>query len=397
MKKKAKAKLQVGQSTAAKHSGKPSKGISHLRRDAAVWAALAVLIGIVYWPVGGYDFVLWDDDGYVTNNLHVQAGLTWQTIQWAFTTFEQGNYHPLTWLSHALDCHLFGLNAGMHHRVNVALHIVSTILVYAVLKRMTGATWRSAIVAALFGLHPLHVESVAWVAERKDVLSTLFGLLSLWAYVRHSEQPGVSRYVAVVVLFAASLLAKPMLVTLPFLLLLLDYWPLGRYVSDAGRRRKAGLWQNVRPLVIEKTPLFVLAAASCAVTLIAQTKGGAVHAVSMPVRLGNAILGYVGYLGKACLPIRLATFYPYRLSVPFWPSIASAALLIGLSVVLLWAGRRRPYLAVGWLWYLGTLIPVIGLVQVGGQSMADRYMYLPLVGASIAFVWGTADLVGSRR
>jgi hypothetical protein len=364
-----------------------AKPIPEWVRDFAVAAGLALLVFIVYWPVKSYDFLLFDDDEYVTNNPHVQAGLTSDAIRWAFTSFEHANWHPLTWLSHILDCTLFGLDAGKHHAVNVALHIANSILLYGVLKRMTHRFWRSAIVAALFALHPLHVESVAWVAERKDVLSMLFGLLTCWAYSGYSRRHQSWRYVAVLMLFAAALLAKPMMVTLPFVLLLLDYWPLRRLAPDQG----IGFLQRLSPLLVEKIPLFALTSVSIVFTMKAQALGGAVHELPFQVKATNAALAYGEYLIKMLVPVRLAAFYPYRTDLLSWGSMTTALVVTGLLAGLIFAGRKRPYWIVGWAWYLGMLIPVIGFIQAGAQSMADRYTYMPIVGIFIAVVWGAAD------
>ncbi|HEC17229.1 MAG TPA: tetratricopeptide repeat protein [Sedimenticola sp.] len=371
---------------------------------AALFLALAVIT--VYWQTGRFEFIDWDDELYVTANRHVQAGLTLEGLRWAFTTFHATNWHPLTWLSHMLDVQLFGLDAGRHHLTNVLLHLGNTLLLFFVLRRMTGAMWRSAFVAALFGLHPLHVESVAWVAERKDVLSTFFGMLTLYAYARYAERPGLGRYLPVVLFFTLGLMSKPMLVTLPFLLLMLDYWPLGRLCGGSPQ----GL--PVARLLVEKIPLFALTAASCVITFIAQKSGGAVtalsgapvheggHAVTYYVgvgeRISNALVSYACYLGKMIYPRDLAFFYPFREAVPGWQA-AGAGLLIGVvSLTALYAIRRAPCFFVGWFWFLGTLVPVIGLVQVGWQSMADRYTYVPLIGLFIVIAWGAPELLRRR-
>jgi protein O-mannosyl-transferase len=359
--------------------------------ELSVSAALAVLTLLVYSPTFHYPFVRYDDPAYVYENPHVQAGLTADGARWAFTTFDCGNWHPLTWLSLQLDAQLYGgLNAGAFHRTNVLLHAANAVLLFLVLSRMTGAVWRSAVVAGLFALHPLRVESVAWVAERKDVLSTLFWALTLAAYLHYVRQPGVGRYLLVVLPFVLGLLAKPMLVTLPFVLLLLDYWPLGRLRPGAVRR-----------LLLEKVPLFGLVLASCAVTFLAQAHGNAVAPVEAfppAARVGNALLAYVGYLGKTFWPVRLAVYYPHPgAAVPVGPALGAGLFLAAVTTLALGPGRRWPYLAVGWLWYLGTLVPVIGLVQVGGQGMADRYTYVPLVGVFVMVVWGMADLAQGWR
>ncbi|HSY18513.1 MAG TPA: tetratricopeptide repeat protein [Candidatus Acidoferrales bacterium] len=346
---------------------------------------LALVTVLVYLPVCLHDFIYFDDPSYVTDNAMVQGGLTWNGFIWDFTGWHASNWHPLTWLSHQLDCQLFGLNAGAHHFINVLFHAANAALLFRLWLRLTNAFWPAVYVAALFAWHPLHVESVAWIAERKDVLSTFFGLLALLAYVRFvSSQPPAEKrkdFLLAVMFFALSLMAKPMLVTLPFLLLLLDNWPLNR--SEAFRLR-----------LLEKWPFFVLTVASCAITFLAQ-RGQAVlslQEVTLSLRLENALVAYVGYLGKMIWPAGLGIFYPL-------PDHLSAA-RIGVSVVVLavisvfaWRTRKQSgYFLTGWLWFLGMLVPVIGLVQVGDQAMADRYTYLPAVGLFVAFVFGLTEL-----
>jgi tetratricopeptide (TPR) repeat protein len=353
----------------------------------SICVVLVLATVIAYEQVRHNDFVGYDDYSYVTENPNVTEGITRESILWAFTTPYAYNWHPLTWLSHTLDCQLFGLNAAGHHIVNLFFHIANTLLLFWVLKKMTGAIWQSAFVAAAFALHPLHVESVAWVAERKDVLSGFFWMLTMTAYVRYTEQPGIKRYLLVVSAFCLGLLSKPMLVSLPFVLLLLDYWPLGR-----GQRGR---------LIAEKIPLFVLAAASSLVTYIIQQQTGAMAgADKLPLtfRTTNALVSYISYIGKMVYPSRLAVFYPHPFNkLPIWQLIVSAVMLAVISTIVIYMGRRRRYLVVGWLWYLGTLVPVIGLVQVGLQAMADRYTYLPLIGIFIIVSWGAADLTAKRR
>jgi tetratricopeptide (TPR) repeat protein len=297
----------------------------------------------------------------------------------------------MTWLSHMLDVELFDLNAGGHHLTNVFLHAINTLLLFGFLTRATGSVGRSAMVAALFAVHPLHVESVAWISERKDVLSTLFMLLSLWAYLAWVKRRTLATYLLVAVALACGLMAKPMLVTLPFVLLLLDYWPLKRISTDSFHVR------GVLPLIAEKLPLFALVIASSIITLIVQGKGGAIastEGVSMGLRLANAAMSYVNYIVHMFYPVNLAVLYPYPESIPVWKSLASATLLTGLTIVAFIARKKLPYFAVGWLWYIGTLVPVIGIVQVGSQAMADRYTYVPLIGLFIILVWGVYDLLG---
>jgi tetratricopeptide (TPR) repeat protein len=354
--------------------------------------ALIVVTLAVYGGVGGYGFV-YDDDQYIVENLHVHRGLTADSVRWAFTTTYAANWHPLTWLSHMLDVQLYGVNPGGHHITNLLLHLANVVLLFLLLVRLTGAVWRSGFVAALFAVHPLHVESVAWVSERKDVLSAFFWILTMWAYARYAERPGVKRYLPVFLLFALGLTAKPMLVTLPFVLLLMDYWPLNRIGAGKGQ---VGLGR----LVLEKTPLFVLSAASSVVTYFAQQKGGAVNLLAeipLSTRLANALAAYGAYIAKMFWPGQLAPFYPHPgadLSIRL--IIGAALLLAAVSVLVFRLRRDRRYLATGWLWYLGTLAPVIGLVQVGDQGMADRYTYIPLIGLFIMIAWGPEVRQGDR-
>jgi tetratricopeptide (TPR) repeat protein len=344
---------------------------------------LALLVGTlaIYASVRQFDFVNFDDPDYVTANAHVRNGLTGAGLIWAFTSGEAANWFPVTRISHMLDSQLFGLNSGWHHLVNVLLHALASLLVLAFLHRATKALWPSAFVAAVFALHPLHVESVAWVAERKDVLSAVFWFLTLLFYVRYVERPSTGRYVAALGVFALGLMSKPMLVTLPAVLVLLDLWPLRR-----GMRLK------------EKIPFAALAAASAMVTYAVQQGSGAVRTLAtfpLLLRAENAIVTYAVYLGKTLWPAGLAVFYPYPGAIPMW-QVAVALLIVGTISYAVWRSyRTRPYLAVGWLWYLGTLVPVIGLVQVGAQARADRYMYIPMVGMAIMLAWGAADLVAA--
>ncbi len=360
-------------------------------RSKRVLLTCLVLIAasvIVYAPVRHFGFVNMDDPEYVTDNPHVAQGLTWQGAQWALTSSDAANWHPVTWLSHMLDVQLFGMNAGPQHVTNLILHILNALLLFGLLYRMTGAWGRSAFVAGLFALHPLHVESVAWISERKDVLSTLFGLLAMWAYVAYARRPGPWRYVLVVLWFGLGLMAKPMLVTLPFVLLLLDFWPLQRAELGRGGAGLAGLAR-------EKVPLFALAALSSVVTVLAQRQGGAVAGlggVSLSLRLANALASYAAYIGNMLWPVRLAAYYPLATSAPVMQACLGAVLLIGVTALAIRTRRRHGYFLVGWLWYVGTLIPVIGLVQVGSQSMADRYTYLPLIGLFLIAAWGAPEL-----
>jgi tetratricopeptide (TPR) repeat protein len=347
---------------------------------------------IVLSPVCRNLFVEFDDGDYVTHNRHVQAGVTGEGLRWAWTSREAGNWHPLTWHSLQLDAEFYALEPFGYHLTNLLLHVANTVLLFWVLWRMTGLQWQSAFAAALFGWHPLHVESVAWVAERKDVLSTLFFLLTLLAYVRYAERPGVGRYLVVATALGLGLLAKPMLVSVPFLLLLLDFWPLGRYRLDS-------TGESPRRLVVEKLPLLGLALASSAITLMAQQPAmHSLHKLPVGVRTANAVVAYVEYIGMMLWPGRLAAFYPHPgSSLPLWHAAAAAMVLVLLTVLAVRNARCRPYALVGWLWYVVTLVPVIGLVQVGRQAMADRYTYIPLVGLFVVASWAAAEVVARMR
>jgi len=355
---------------------------------------LVLATSAVYYQVYSYEFVNFDDPVYVFANPNIRTGLTLTTIKWAFTAGYAGNWHPLTWLSHALDWQLFGSDPAGHHITNLIFHIASTLLLFIVLKQMTGALWPSAFVAALFALHPLHVESVAWVAERKDVLSTFFWLLTMWAYVRFVSRPRIWRYLLVLVFFALGLMSKPMLVTLPFVLLLLDYWPLERIGSKG---KKAGSKRSLVYLVIEKIPLFAMVLASSVVTFIVQRKGRelplAGEGCGFLVRLANASISYLQYITRMIWPARLAVFYPHPgQNISFLYAAISAVLLLAVTIVILRFAKNRRYLFTGWFWYLGTLVPVIGIVQVGYQAMADRYTYITLTGLFIIIAWGASEL-----
>lgn len=356
-----------------------------------VCSVILVLVTLgVYARALDCEFIYLDDRAYVSENPNVLGGLTAKGFAWAFTTTHVSNWHPLTWLSHMLDCELFGGRPAGHHLTNILLHSANVWLLFSLLMSMTGKLWCCAVAAAAFGLHPAHVESVAWVAERKDLLSTFFGFLALLAYVRYTRRPGVLRYVVVTVLLALGLAAKPMLVTWPCVMLLLDYWPLGR-TDRAGRRISASR------LIVEKLPLFALVAASSAVTVYAQQHGGAVVSatiVSLGARVTNALTSYVAYLKMAFWPVGLAVYYPHRFSsAPFWLVIEALVVLCAISVWTVRVWRPKRYAIVGWLWYLGTLVPVIGLVQVGTQALADRYTYVPLIGVSLIVVWSVGDLI----
>ena len=365
------------------------------RPDLLILLGLGVVTFAIYAQVIRHQFITLDDPTYIQENPMVNRGVTLAGLAWAFTTFYATNWHPLTWISHMIDCQLFGVNAGSHLLVNALIHVANTLLVFWFLLRTTHARWPSALVAALFALHPLHVESVAWAAERKDTLSTCFGLLSLIAYVRYVETRSRKWYAGSAVALALGLLAKPMLVTWPFVMLLLDYWPLRRLSQSTSRNKSI----SIAPLIREKLPLFALVTASAVVTLIAQSRGGAVRTLgheTIALRLSNALVSYAKYLLLTFWPNDLAIYYPFA-GIPAWQIISAAFLLIGTTAFCLSQRKIRPYLIVGWLWFLGTLVPVIGLVQVGGQIMADRYFYIPSIGLFIAVVFGLADITRSLR
>ncbi len=360
-------------------ASKAHAAIAARRIDLWIYVLLALAVIAVYAQVRTHSFISYDDPIYVTDNPQVRAGLTTDSIVWAFTTFHDSNWFPLTWLSHMLDCQLFGVDSGWHHITNVLLHALSTLLLFAVLQRITGSRWRSAIVAAIFALHPLHVESVAWIAERKDVLSTFFWMLTLWAYARYVEKPHPARYIVTLALFCLGLMAKPMLVTLPVVLMLLDLWPLRRGIR-----------------IVEKLPFFAASLAASIVTFVAHQQGGAVASfdvVPLAVRLENSLVTYIVYVLQTFWPAHLAVFYPYPLHSIVVPAILSAVALIAITVIAIREFPLRPYLAVGWFWYLVTLLPVIGIIQTGSQARADRYTYIPMIGLSIAIVWGLSELL----
>jgi len=366
---------------------------SNLRSQLLVALAIAVTVVLIYAPVRSYDFVSWDDPLYVRDNLEVSQGLTWHGALWAFTTGHSANWHPLTWLSHMLDVEFFGASPGPQHVTNVLIHIINSLLLFGVLRRLTGNIGASAFVAALFAVHPMHVESVAWVSERKDVLSTMFALLTIWEYTGYVRRPGAGRYLAVVALFAFALMSKPMVVTLPFVLLLLDVWPLQRVRLERGQSR---VWAR---LAREKLPLIALSVVASIVTIVVQARGGTVVSLEtfpFSVRAANAPVSYVAYLLSMVWPAGLAPFYPYP-PLQVWVVIGSVLILAAVSFVIARAAPRRPYLLIGWLWYLGMLAPVIGVIQVGEQSRADRYSYLPLVGIFIIAAWGIPELLGRRQ
>ncbi len=401
---------------------RPRSPSSNATRTCVFGFLLIVLCFAVYYPARNHPFVNYDDNLYVTDNLHVQDGLTWDTVTWSLTTYEAGNWHPLTWMSHALDYQLYGANPTGHHETSLVLHAFNAVLVFLVLLTATRRFGCSLMVAALFAVHPLNVEPVVWVAERKTVLSMTFFLLALGAYTWYATKPKIGKYLAVAVLFALGLMAKPQVITFPFVLLLWDYWPLERFamrhapfarrqnrsietsgeepIANSEKRSSFAAPHSLVALIVEKIPLFAIAAASAVLTMLAQSSGNAVlslGAVPLSIRLSNAIVSYIRYLGKAFWPVNLAPMYPHPGgSLHAWQVYGALFILVALTM---WTveQRRRRYLAVGWLWFLGTLIPMIGLVQVGRQAMADRYAYLPLLGIFIMVCWGIADLAAAKH
>ncbi|HVV70399.1 MAG TPA: tetratricopeptide repeat protein, partial [Verrucomicrobiae bacterium] len=391
------------------HSAGPANRV--LASPVLMSLALAVCTLAVFGCAAWNEFVNYDDPDYVTSNPHVQSGFSWDNVIWAFTTGHASNWHPLTWLSHMFDCQVFGQSPVGPHLVNVAFHVANAVLLFLLLRRLTGAHWASAFVAALFALHPEHVESVAWVSERKDVLSTFFLLLTITAYARFAasrskappaaapERPrvvdlsGTKFYFASLLCFALGLMSKPMLVTVPFLLLLLDWWPLRRLEFQGGKGATSRL-----QLILEKIPFFALSIGSCVVTYVVQRRGGAVStSLTVGQRIANALVSYARYIGKTVWPQNLSVLYPHPGDWSVGPLVLAAAVLLAISVLVVVRARARPYLAVGWLWFLGALVPVIGLVQVGIQSMADRYTYVPAIGLYIMAAWGASEALPKFR
>jgi len=382
-----------------------------IRADWMVALVLAAATGAVYWEVSAHLFVNYDDTIYVTNNRQVCSGLSWSSIAWAFRTTTAGNWIPLTWLTHILDFQLYGFNSGGHHLTSLFIHLINVNALFFLLKRLTRALWRSAFVAALFAFHPLNVESVAWVAERKNVLCTLFWILGIWAYSRYAARPGWRRYAVVLLVFALGLMSKPMVVTLPLVLLLLDYWPLGRFsvtgsqrVSEtetdpvSGKRARNGRGRVALRLVLEKVPLLLLGIADGIITVKAQVESGSVIKFPLGARIENAVVSYLTYIEKTIWPVRLAALYPHPPSyLPSAKVAFATVVLVFITIGMLWGARRREYLAVGWLWFLASLVPVIGIIQAGVQSTADRYAYIPLIGVFIIAVWGLSDLAERFR
>ncbi|MCP4682686.1 MAG: tetratricopeptide repeat protein, partial [Desulfobacterales bacterium] len=366
-------------------------------REISVCLFLIIAAIAVYWQVQNHAFLNFDDNEYVSDNWHVQAGLTLESITWAFSFAdkEKTYWHPLTWLSHMLDCELYGLRPGMHHLTNLFFHIANSLMLFLALRWMTGAIWRSAFVAMLFAIHPINVDSVAWISERKNLLSTFFWMLTILAYVYYSKRPGLYRYLLTFFVFALGLMSKPMLVTLPCVLLLLDYWPLGRFSFGP-----PGF--PLSRLVLEKIPFFALSALSTGLSFLSlQGKENIIISMSLTplkLRIANALVSYVKYIGKMIWPNDLAVLYPYPGTVPMWQTTGALLLLVCISVLMIRSVRRVPWFATGWLWYLGTLVPVTGLVQAGlWPAMADRFAYVPLIGIFIIIAWGFPEIVDRRR
>ncbi len=360
------------------------------RKDLLVCLLLGFITFAVYCQVINHEFISLDDDLYVTENQHILEGITLQSVAWAFnfSDKEETYWHPLTWLSHNLDCQLYGLNSGMHHLTSLIIHMANAILLFLLFNRMTGELWKSAFVAAIFSLHPINVDSVAWVAERKNVLSTFFWILTMLSYVHYTVRPGIYKYLLTLFVFALGLLAKPMLVTLPCVLILIDYWPLGRILHSQTA--------SFSRLIIEKIPFFLLSFAS--IFLSTSSLKGTTAVISMiqrpmDLRIANALVSYVSYIGKMIWPQGLAVNYPFPATVPIWESVCAGLFLILVSLLVFISIKRMPYLTIGWLWFIGTLVPVIGLMQVGyWPALADRFAYVPFIGLFVMVAWGVPDL-----
>ncbi len=364
-------------------------------RVALICIALFVITLTVFWQVGDHDFLNVDDDIYIVDNSHVAKGITGSNIIWAFTSVDASNWHPITWLSHMADAQLYGMKPRGHHLTNVVIHAVSALLLFLLFSRLTGSPWQSSFVAALFALHPLHVESVAWVAERKDVVSAFFWFLTLHLYSEYVAERKLALYLLSLFSFVLGLMSKPMLVSLPLVMMLMDFWPLNRYSLKEQDPRLRHLSGNIIAFLKEKIPFLLCAFFSAAITIYAQQKGESIRGlydISFGHRIENAIVAYVRYIAKTFWPHDLAILYPFPSSIPLWQVISSMLFLLLVSAATIRAGRQYPFLAVGWFWFLITLVPVIGLVQVGSQAIADRYTYIPLTGLFIMAAWGVPTL-----
>ncbi len=388
--------------SACSHPDHTGKGGS-MRPIVIICLVLVIMVAAVYMQVGNHEFSTFDDPSYVTENSHVATGITGKNIIWAFTSVHSANWHPVTWLSHMVDAQLYGMNPRGHHLTSVAIHAIATVVLFLLLYRITGARWQSSFVAALFALHPLHVESVAWVAERKDVLSGFFWFLTLFLYSEYASKRKPVLYILTLASFVLGLMAKPMLVTLPLVMLMLDYWPLGRYKSEEmgkGVGPQSGRKSVLAALVKEKIPFLLCSLLSAGVTIYAQKKVESIASleiVPLGFRIENALIVYVTYIRKTLWPDDLAVLYPIPSSFPLWQAIGSLFIILLISFAVVWARHRRPYIAVGWFWYLVTLVPVIGIIQVGSQSMADRYTYIPHIGLFIIVAWGIPDLTAGLK
>jgi protein O-mannosyl-transferase len=382
-----------------------NRDLTDILKKFVICIFLIVATFLSYSQVQDHEFINFDDDLYITNNLNVQAGLTHESIKWSFTTSHPPYWHPITWISHLIDYQLYGLNPKGHYQTNLFLHIANSLILFLVVLRMTGALWQSGFVAAMFAFHPLNVESVAWLAERKNVLSTLFWLLAILAYINYAAIPTTKRYGLVFFFFTLGLMSKPMVVTLPFVLLLLDYWPLGRLKIRQGRKidevanKLTANRSETLKLILEKVPLLVLAIGLSIATYHFQKLAGAVKSLDvfpLQTRIANAMVSYLEYLGKMVWPSKMAILYPHPgNTLPTWEVILSGIVLIGITIISIRLIKKVPYLVVGWFWYLGTLVPVIGVVQVGGQAMADRFAYIPLIGIFIIVAWGLPELISN--
>jgi len=408
-KKKAKKKpLAKGNATSSpltKAQVKGFKETDYANKTLKVTICMFVMVATfcIYSQVQDHEFIIFDDYQYIKDNWNIKSGLTSESISWAFTTFYAYNWFPITWLSHIIDYQLYGLNPKGHHMTNLLFHITNALLLFIILMRMTGKLWRCAFIVAMFAFHPLNVESVAWVAERKNVLSTFFWLLTMWAYIPYAEKPTIKKYGLVLMFFALGLMSKPMLITLPFVLLLLDYWPLRRLKLEQGGsdnevpvKSQYHVKSELLKLMLEKVPLFVLTTGSCILTLIAQQEGALINAnnLSLTTRLKNAVVSYLEYLKKMIWPYDLAVFYPHpQSSLADWKWVVCFVVLVTITAICIKFIKKAPYFTVGWFWYIGTMVPVIGIVQVGMQAMADRYAYIPLIGIFIIFAWGVPELI----
>lgn len=351
---------------------------------------LIVIVWFVFGQIVGHEFVNFDDGIYVANNKHVKSGLSVKNVIWAFTTMQAEFWHPLTWLSLMVDTDLYGAKPAGYLCTSLLLHMVNSLLLFAVFRWMTGAVWHSGLVAVLFAIHPLHVEPVAWISARKDLLSTLFWMLTMLSYLYYVKRPGLNTYLVGLICFLAGLMAKPMLVTLPFVLLLIDYWPLGRISNDSNDRYR------IKAVIWEKLPFIVLSIVAGIVAYLAQKAGGGigtVNAYPFPLRIANALVSYATYLIKTVWPHNLSFFYPFDADLALLPTLGACILLVSISLSAVKLAEKYPYIVVGWLWYLGTLLPVIGLIKIGGAAMADRYTYVPLIGVFIIIVWGVSELL----